>query len=110
MDYLPGGPDIATTETQPWKPVETIQYAHDLLTEPLRADLKPYIVQQPEGPSFSVRGNEIAWQKWRFRVGFNNREGLVIHNLTYDRRSVFYRLSVSEMTVPYGGMSLSFRF
>ncbi|KAL4916401.1 copper amine oxidase [Aspergillus aurantiobrunneus] len=102
MDYLPCGRDTTTTPTQPWKPVETIQYAHDLLTESLRADLKPLIVQQPQGPSFTTVGNEVSWQKWRFRVGFNSREGLVIHNLTFDNRSVFYRLSMSEMTVPYG--------
>lgn len=104
MDFLPSGPDIQTTETQPWKPVETIQYAHDLLQEPLRTDLKPYIVQQPQGASFNVEDNLVSWQKWKFRVGFNSREGLVIHNLTYDQRNIFYRLSVSEMTVPYGGM------
>ena len=103
MDYLPGGADFQTTETQPWKPVKGIQYAHDLLDEPLRQDLKPYIVQQPEGASFSVDGNLVHWQKWQFRVGFNSREGLVINNLTYDNRNVLYRLSVSEMTVPYGG-------
>lgn len=103
MDYLPGGVDTQTTETQPWKPVETIQYAHDLLQEPLRTDLKPYIVQQPQGPSFNVDDNVVSWQKWRFRVGFNSREGLVIYNLTYGKRNVFYRLSMSEMTVPYGG-------
>lgn len=102
MDFLPTGPDGTTTETQPWKPVETVQYAHDLLDTPLRTDLKPYIVQQPQGPSFDVKGNVVQWQKWRFRVGFNSREGMVIHNLTYDNRNVFYRLSVSEMTVPYG--------
>ncbi|KAL2807864.1 copper amine oxidase [Aspergillus granulosus] len=102
MDYLPGGADTQTVETQPWKPVETIQYAHDLLKEPLRTDLKPYIVQQPEGASFSVEGNQVYWQKWRFRVGYNNRDGLVLYNLTYDNRNVLYRLSVSEMTVPYG--------
>ncbi|KAL5361639.1 copper amine oxidase [Aspergillus floccosus] len=102
IDYLPDGVDTQTTETQPWKPVKAIQYAHDLLDTPLRTDLKPYIVQQPEGPSFSVDGNSVYWQKWRFRVGFNNREGMVLYNLTYDGRNVFYRLSVSEMTVPYG--------
>lgn len=104
MDYLPGGADAQTTETQSWKPVPAIQYAHELLDEPLRTDLKPYIVQQPEGASFNVIGNAVSWQKWRFRVGFNNREGLVLHNLTYDGRNTFYRLSFSEMTVPYGGL------
>ncbi|KAL4757666.1 copper amine oxidase [Aspergillus foveolatus] len=103
MDYLPASTDASTdSETKPWKPVETIQYAHDLLTEQLRRDLKPYIVTQPQGPSFTVAGNEVSWQKWRFRVGFNSREGLVIHNITYNNRNVFYRLSMSEMTVPYG--------
>ncbi|KAF7118094.1 hypothetical protein CNMCM5793_007480 [Aspergillus hiratsukae] len=102
IDYLPGGADTKVTETQPWKTVKAVQYAHDLLDEPLRKDLKPYVVQQPEGASFSVDGNFVYWQKWRFRVGFNNREGLVLYNITYDNRNVFYRLSVSEMTVPYG--------
>ncbi|KAL4905593.1 hypothetical protein BDW74DRAFT_185119 [Aspergillus multicolor] len=103
MDYLPATADASVeSETKPWKPVDTIQYAHDLLTEDLRKDLKPLLVSQPQGPSFTVTGNEVYWQKWRFRVGFNSREGLVIHNITYDNRSVFYRLSMSEMTVPYG--------
>ncbi|RAH50506.1 copper amine oxidase [Aspergillus brunneoviolaceus CBS 621.78] len=102
IDFLPGGVDATTTETQPWKPVQTIQYAHELLDEPVRTDLKPYIVQQPQGPSFTVQGNVVSWQKWRFRVGFNSREGLVVYNTTYDGRNLFYRLSVSEMTVPYG--------
>ncbi|PYH93493.1 amine oxidase [Aspergillus ellipticus CBS 707.79] len=102
MDYLPGGEDAQTVETQPWKPVKAVQYAHDLQDTPLRTDLKPYIVQQPEGPSFSVDGNFVYWQNWRFRVGFNNREGMVLYNVTYDHRNVFYRLAVSEMTVPYG--------
>ncbi|KAI1989377.1 cytochrome c oxidase subunit 1 [Ophidiomyces ophidiicola] len=103
MDYLPTGTDHTTSPTKPWKQVKTVQYAHDLLEEPLRTDLKPYIVQQPEGPSFKVNGNHVYWQKWRFRVGFNYRDGLVIYNTTYDGRNVFYRLSLCEMTVPYGG-------
>ena len=31
-----------------------------------------------------------------------HREGLTIHDVRYDGRDVFHRLSVSEMTVPYG--------
>jgi primary-amine oxidase len=107
MDYLPAGIDHSVMATAPWKPVKTIQYAHELLDEPLRTDLKPYIVQQPEGPSFNVDGNLVTWQKWRFRVGFNTRDGLVINNVTYDGRNLFYRLSLCEMTVPYGGMLIS---
>jgi primary-amine oxidase len=106
LDYLPFGTSSTVAPTSAWKPVQTVQYAHHLLDEELRSDLKPYIVQQPLGPSFNVEGNLVKWQKWRFRVGFNNREGLVIYNTTYDGRNVFYRLSVSEMTVPYGGKLL----
>jgi primary-amine oxidase len=103
MDYLPNGADTVTCLTEPWKPVKAVEYAHDLLDEPLRTDLKPYIVQQPNGPSFTTNGQLVKWQKWRFRVGFNSREGVVLYNVTYDGRNVFYRLSLSEMTVPYGG-------
>lgn len=103
MDYLPGGMDAETTDTQPWKQVKAVQYAHELLDEPVRNDLKPYIAQQPEGASFAVDGNLVSWQKWRFRVGFNSRDGLIIYNATYDNRNILYRLAVSEMTVPYGG-------
>ncbi|KAL1631160.1 cytochrome c oxidase subunit 1 [Neofusicoccum ribis] len=102
IDYLPAGADATTEPTRPWNPVKCIQYAHDLLDQPVRTDLKPYIVRQPEGPSFTVNGQEVYWQKWRFRVGFNNRDGLLLYNITYDGRNTFYRLSMSEMTVPYG--------
>lgn len=32
-----------------------------------------------QGPSFHVEGHHVRWQKWDFRVGFNPREGLVLH-------------------------------
>jgi primary-amine oxidase len=67
-----------------------------------RTDLKPLEVSQNEGPSFSVNGQEVRWQKWSFRVGFNPREGLVLHTVEYDGRSVLYRGSIAEMIVPYG--------
>ncbi|KXG51201.1 Copper amine oxidase, N2/N3-terminal [Penicillium griseofulvum] len=43
-------------------------------------------------------------KNWRFRVGFHYREGLTIHDDRYDGRKVFYRLSMSELTVPYGAL------
>ncbi|KAL1297654.1 hypothetical protein AAFC00_006209 [Neodothiora populina] len=79
------------------------EYYPTLQSEPPRTDVKPLHVVQPDGPSFTVTdGNCISWQKWRFRVGFNYREGMTVHDVRYDGRAVFYRLSVSEMTVPYG--------
>ncbi len=71
-----------------------------------RKDLKPIEITQPEGPSFTVDRNEVKWQKWHLRVGFTNREGLVIHNVSYEDngkiRPILYRASLSEMIVPYG--------
>jgi primary-amine oxidase len=78
------------------------EYTPELLARPLRTDLKPLNVIQPEGPSFQVSNNLIEWQKWRFRLGFNPREGATLHDVRYEGRSVLYRLSLSEMTVPYG--------
>jgi primary-amine oxidase len=78
------------------------EYVPELLSQPLRADIKPLSVIQPDGPSFQVSNNLVEWQKWRFRIGFNPREGATLHDVRYDGRSVLYRLSISEMTVPYG--------
>eukprot|EP00190_Bangiopsis_sp_CCMP1999_P001211 CAMPEP_0198738258 /NCGR_PEP_ID=MMETSP1475-20131203/68278_1 /TAXON_ID= ORGANISM="Unidentified sp., Strain CCMP1999" /NCGR_SAMPLE_ID=MMETSP1475 /ASSEMBLY_ACC=CAM_ASM_001111 /LENGTH=654 /DNA_ID=CAMNT_0044502131 /DNA_START=59 /DNA_END=2023 /DNA_ORIENTATION=- len=64
--------------------------------------LKPLQVVQNDGPSFSVKGSLISWQKWRLRIGFNSREGLVLYNVTYDGRSILSRASLVEMAVPYG--------
>jgi hypothetical protein len=59
---------------------------------------------QPEGVSFTVAkdGETIEWQKWKFRVNFDVREGIVLRNVCYDGRPLFYRMALSEMTVPYG--------
>ncbi|PGH18879.1 hypothetical protein AJ80_04297 [Polytolypa hystricis UAMH7299] len=77
------------------------EYHPDLGPE-RRTTTKPYRVVQPDGPSFKTERNLLMWEKWRMRVGFNYREGLTLHDITYDGRSVFYRLSLSEMFVPYG--------
>ena len=49
----------------------------------MRTDLKPISITQPEGPSFTVEGNQLEWQRWKFVVGFNAREGLTLHHLRY---------------------------
>ena len=71
----------------------------------LRGDLRTLEVNQPDGTSFSVDGWEVAWQKWRFRVGFNDREGLVLHQLGYEDagrlRPILYRASYTELAVTY---------
>jgi len=77
------------------KPAE---YVPELLLGGVRTDLKDLNIVQPDGPSFDVTDeNLVEWQKWRFRVTFNSREGAVLHDIWYDGRSVLYRLSFSEM-------------
>lgn len=78
---------------------------------PLRDDLKPLDIVQPEGPSYKVDGYGVEWQRWSFRIGFTPREGLVLHDITYRDgarlRSVMARASMSEMLVPYGDPSIT---
>ncbi len=73
---------------------------------PLRTDLKPIQITQPEGTSFSVEdGYRVRWQKWEFLVGFSPREGLVLYHVFYDGRPLFRSLRLAEMVVPYGDIS-----
>ena len=71
-----------------------------------RPDLKPLEIRQPEGPSFELDGHELRWQKWRMRLGFTPREGLVLHTVSYAdqgrERAILYRAAVADMVVPYG--------
>jgi len=74
-----------------------------------RDDIAPLEIIQPDGPSFSVDGNVVRWQRWQLHVGFTPREGLVLNQIGYEDqgrlRSILYRASLSEMVVPYGDPS-----
>ncbi|MGJ3252334.1 MAG: primary-amine oxidase, partial [Elainellaceae cyanobacterium] len=86
-------------------PPQSGDYAPEFIPN-LRHDLKPLDIVQPDGVSFEVNGHEIRWQKWRMRIGFNPREGLVLYTVSYTDdgrdRPILYRASLSEMVVPYG--------
>jgi len=76
----------------------------------MREDLKQLVITQPDGPSFTVDGNFIRWQKWQFRITFDPYEGLVLHQVAYEDddgrvRPILHRASVTEMVVPYGDPS-----
>ena len=81
------------------------EYVPGAWTGELRSDLAPLHITQPDGVSFTLEGTELRWQNWSMRLGFNYREGPVIYQLAYDdhgtRREVAYRMSFSEMVVPY---------
>jgi primary-amine oxidase len=75
-----------------------------------RTDVKPIEITQPDGPSFTVDGHLVTWQKWSVRVGFTPREGLVLHQLAYAGRPIVHRASLAEMYVPYGDPAPTHRF
>ncbi len=86
-------------------PPDDGNYAAEFVKD-FRNDLKPLDVVQPEGPSFSIDGNLVTWQKWSFRVGYTRREGLVLHGVSYEdqgrTRPIISRASLAELVVPYG--------
>lgn len=69
-------------------------------------DSKPINITQPEGVSFSFDGNYIEWSNFKFHIGFNYREGIVLSDIAYNDhgkvRPIFHRMSLAEMIVPYG--------
>jgi primary-amine oxidase len=76
---------------------------------PVRTTLKPLEITQPDGPSFAVDDDVVTWENWRFRIGFDPREGLVLHQISYTdggrERPLIYRASIAEMVVPYADPS-----
>ena len=78
--------------------------------QPPRAGLKPIEITQPEGPSFTIDDDGVlSWAGWNLQVSFDQREGLVIHNVSINdagtQRDVLARASIAEMVVPYGDPS-----
>jgi primary-amine oxidase len=80
------------------------EYLPRLIPMPLR-EVKPLQVSQPSGVDFSLEGRLLSWQGWQLRLGFNYREGLVLHQVGFRDagrlRPVAHRLSFAEMVVPY---------
>jgi primary-amine oxidase len=77
---------------------------------PDRTGIRPIEISQPEGPSFTIDDDGvISWLGWRLQVGFDQREGIVLHGVGIEDagtlRPVLYRASIAEMVVPYGDPS-----
>ena len=82
----------------------------DWVGRPPRAGLKPIEITQPQGPSFTIdEDGVISWAGWQLQASFDQREGLVVHNVSIDddgvQRPILYRGSIAEMLVPYGDPS-----
>ncbi len=80
------------------------EYLPGLIPMPLR-DISPLEVSQPDGVSFQLEGRLLRWQNWQLRLGFNHREGLVLHTVAFSDggrlRPIAHRMSFAEMIVPY---------
>ncbi len=86
---------------------------------PMRTDLRPVEITQPDGVSFTLDDNELAWQKWKMRIVMDDTEGLVLHRISYTEtgpdgqaveRPIIDRASLAEMIVPYGDTRASQTF
>jgi primary-amine oxidase len=88
----------------PHQPEVRGEYLPALTGMPLR-EVAPLEISQPLGPGFSLDGRLLSWQSWQLRLGFNHREGLVLHQVGFSDagrlRPVAHRLSFAEMFVPY---------
>ncbi len=83
-------------------PKADVNYDREFIPEPPRIDLKAINVEQPEGVSFEMDGQTIRWHDWSILIGFNAREAITLHNISYGDRPVCYRASLAEMVIPYG--------
>jgi primary-amine oxidase len=86
----------------------------DMKSTGVRQAPKPLVITQPNGASFTLNGQEITWQKWRFRYTMHPREGLVLQQVGYEDegrvRPILYRAALSEMAVPYGDTDQNWRW
>ncbi len=99
-------PPLAGNYEEPW----IFQEGNVPAFDRYRDDVRPIEITQPEGPSFTVDGHAVSWQKWHVRIGFTPREGLVLHQVSYAGRPIVHRASLVEMYVPYGDPAPTHRF
>jgi len=101
-DDDPGDPRVSRGSGD--RPEVTGEYLPALIGMPLR-EVAPLEVRQPSGAGFTLDRRVLRWQNWQLRLGFNHREGLVLHQVGFGDagrlRPVAHRLSFAEMFVPY---------
>ena len=71
----------------------------------LRTHATPIAVEQPMGPSFTLDGHQVRWDRWSFHVRPDQRVGMILSTVRYrdgERdRPVLYQGNLSEIFVPY---------
>jgi primary-amine oxidase len=92
---------------------ETGEYAADVIGA--TRDMKtPLMVMQPMGAGFTLDGQSVSWQNWRFHFRVDPRRGLVLSLVKWadvsEDRMVAYQMSVSELFVPYSDPNEPFNY
>lgn len=85
-------------------PAGRVDFHREALGPP-RETPGPIVVTQPQGPGFSLEGQVVRWQKWRFHFRVDPRRGAVVSDVRYAdggrERPVLFQGSLSEIFVPY---------
>jgi len=88
-------------------PVSEDPNNYSLVKETKRTkELKPLVITQPKGASFSVKGNTVEWQNWKFQFRMDPRVGPIVSTVSFDddgeKRKIMYEGYIGGMMVPYG--------
>lgn len=88
-------------------PVPTDPNDYTKVIKTSRTDqIKPLIISQPKGASFSVKGSSVDWQNWKFHFRLDPRVGPMVSTVSYtengNKRKVMYEGGLGGMMVPYG--------
>nr|XP_008517382.1 PREDICTED: membrane primary amine oxidase-like isoform X1 [Equus przewalskii] len=67
----------------------------------------PPLQVHPEGPRFSVQGNQVASSLWTFSFGLGAFSGPRIFDIRFQGERIAYELSLQEALAVYGGNSPS---
>jgi primary-amine oxidase len=88
-------------------PVSTDPNDYTKIIKTKRTDeIKPLIISQPQGASFSVKGTSVDWQNWKFHFRLDPRVGPMVSTVSYtengNKRKIMYEGGLGGMMVPYG--------
>ncbi|WP_053373041.1 copper amine oxidase [Paenibacillus sp. FJAT-27812] len=94
--YESGNPPVSTDPNDYTKVIKTKR----------TDEIKPLIISQPQGASFSVKGTSVDWQNWKFHFRLDPRVGPMVSTVSYtengNKRKIMYEGGLGGMMVPYG--------
>ena len=102
--------DNGDTALAPWG-LTDINCPPNAFFDAFPGTLQPLKVCQPN-PSFQINGNEITWEKWKFRYSLHPTFGLVLNLVSFNDkknpsdpdnyRSILYQANLAEALTIYG--------